>query len=56
MNKIIYSLRIMLQLVERGFIPIEMMPNPKYPKYNCWVFKDTPEFEEVLSEVLGDGE
>lgn len=32
-----------------------MMPNPKYPKYNCWVFRDTPEFEEALSEVLNNG-
>lgn len=55
MNKIIYSLRVMEQLVERGFVPISIMPNPKYPMYNCWIFEVTPEFEKALDEVLGNG-
>lgn len=53
MNKIIYSANVMTQLVERGFMPINHMPNPKYPEYTCWIFEDTEEFEQVLSEVLG---
>lgn len=55
MNKIIYSLKVMLALVERGFIPVAQMPNPRFPQYNCWVFEDTEEFEKVLSEVLTNG-
>ena len=40
MNKIIYSLKVMLALVERGHIPISAMENPKNPQYTCWVFKN----------------
>lgn len=53
MNKIIYSLRVMLCLVERGFIPITTMPNPKYPQFNCWIFEVTDSFQQALDEILG---
>lgn len=52
-NKIIYSLRVNLALIEAGFMPINVMPNPKFPKYDCWIFEYTPEFEEALNKVLG---
>lgn len=55
MNKIIYSANVMIQLVEKGFMPINSMPNPKYPQYTCWIFEDTKIFEQALSEVLGNG-
>lgn len=55
MNKIIYSANIMTKLVEKGFMPIATMPNPRYPQYNCWIFEVTPEFSVALNEVLGDG-
>jgi len=45
MNKIIYSLKVMLKLVEKGNIPISTMPNPKYPEYDCWIFQSTDKFE-----------
>ena len=35
MNKIIYSLKVMLQLVEMGNLPILTMENPKYSGYKC---------------------
>ena len=53
MNKIIYSLRIMLDLVEAGFIPFTTMPNPKYPQYDCWIFKRSEEFDAALDCILG---
>jgi hypothetical protein len=52
-NKIIYSLHIMNELVEMGNIPIGIMPNPKNPKYNCWIFEVTDKFKEDLNVVLG---
>lgn len=52
MNKIVYSLRIMEQLVERGFIPISMMPNPKYPQFNCWIFENTNELNEAFASIV----
>lgn len=53
MNKIIYSMRVMKQLVTKGFIPLAAMPNPKDSNYQCWVFKDTKEFEAALTEIMG---
>lgn len=53
MNKIIYSLKVMLKLVEKGNIPISTMPNPKYPEYDCWIFQSTDKFEQDLTDVLG---
>lgn len=52
MNKIIYSLQKMLQLVEMGFIPVATMKNPKYPEYDCWVFERSEEFDAALTIVL----
>lgn len=53
MNKIIYSLRVMVALVEAGFTPESAIPNPKYPNYNCWVFKRSEAFDRKLNEILG---
>ena len=53
MNKIIYSLKVMVQLVEMGNIPILTMENPKYPDYKCWVFEMTEKFQNDLDIVLG---
>lgn len=47
--QIIYSLRIMRNLVEQGIFPIRTMPNPVNIKYNCWVFEDTEEFRNKFS-------
>ena len=52
-NKIIYSLRVNLALIEAGFMPIDTIPNPKFPRYDCWIFEYTSEFEEALNKILG---
>lgn len=52
-NQIIYSAKVMTQLVELGFTPIFTMKNPKYPQFDCWVFKRTSKFLEALNKVLG---
>ena len=49
--QIIYSLRVMKQLVEWGFFPVKTMPNPVDTKYNCWIFEDTDEFRQRLSTL-----
>lgn len=51
-KKVIYSLRVYLQLEQKGFYPISTMPNPNKPNLMCWVFDKTPEFMEVLDEIL----
>ncbi len=52
-HKIVYSMRVMTKLVERGFFPVHEMPNPKNPEYRCWVFNNTKSFEKALLEILG---
>jgi hypothetical protein len=51
--KVIYSMRVYLGLVKKGFSPISTMPNPRKSNLICWVFEKTPSFEEALSEILG---
>ena len=51
-QKIIYSMKVMQQLVEMGFLPTATLPNPKDTKYNCWVFDWTEEFDKALCVVL----
>lgn len=51
-QEIIYSLRVMEKLVKLGYIPVATMPNPKNPRFNCWVFEVTEAFQRDLSELL----
>lgn len=53
--KIIYSLKIMRQLVERGYVPEHIMPNPQYPQYNCWVFAVDKNFQADLDDIMEGG-
>lgn len=55
-RKIIYSMRVMLALVEKGYIPEATMPNPQNTKYNCWVFAETDSFKADLDQILGSVE
>ena len=50
--KIIYSLKLHIALQQRGFQPETEMKNPTNTKYNCWVYKITPEFQCALDELL----
>ena len=52
-TKIIFSKRIMIKLLEMGFRPIDTFPNPTEPKYMCWAFEWTEEFNDALNVVLG---
>lgn len=51
--KIIYSLRVYVELQQRGFKHISMMPNPKNENLNCWIFEATDEFLDALDEIIG---
>lgn len=51
-QEIIYSLRVMEQLVRMGHIPVATIPNPKNTKYNCWVFELTEAFQRDRDIVL----
>jgi len=55
-NKIIYTRRIAMQLIEMGHVPAGTMPNPSKPEFLCWIFNRTTKFDRDLSEVLGNKE
>ena len=52
-TKIIYSLRVHVQLQQLGFSYITEMRNPKNPNLNCWVYEATPAFEEAITKIMG---
>lgn len=50
--KIIYSLKIHIELGKRGFHFITEMRNPKNSQFNCWVYEATPELLKAFDEIL----
>lgn len=53
--KVIYSLRIHIALQQQGFTYITEMKNPTNPKFNCWVYAETPDFSAALDALIGEG-
>lgn len=53
MYQIVYSLRIASLLCEKGFKVEKVVPNPKKPWLNSYVFEKTPELMKVLLEERG---
>ena len=50
--KIIYSLRIHIALQQQGFCYVAEMKNPQNPKYNCWVYLETPAFLAAFDALV----
>lgn len=50
--KVIYTLRLHVELQKLGFNCVTEMKNPKKPNYNCWVYEVTPEFIEAFSKIV----
>lgn len=55
-NKIIYTRRIALKLIEMGNIPLGDIPNPSKPEFRCWIFARTPKFERDMETLCGKRE
>lgn len=53
--KIVYSLRVHIELQRRGFTFLTEMKNPNNPRFNCWVYAATPELLAAFDEVLKGG-
>ena len=51
-NKIIYTRRIAMKLIEMGNIPVGTTPNPTKPNFLCWIFAVTPKFEKDLDSLV----
>lgn len=56
--KIIYSLKIHIELQKQGFTYLTEMKNPNNPRFNCWVYAETPDllaaFDALVEEVRAD--
>lgn len=52
-TKVIYTLKVHIELQKRGFKCLIEMRNPKNQHLNCWVYEATPEFMKVFNELVG---
>lgn len=52
-KKIIYSLRVYLELKEKGIVPVATTENPKKSNFICWIYDKTPELDIALKEIMG---
>ena len=50
--KIIYSLKIHIALQAQGFKSQMEMKNPSNPRFNCWVYEETPELLKAFDALL----
>lgn len=53
-NKIIYTRRIAMKLIEMGNIPSATTPNPSKPEFLCWIFPVSNKFERDLQTILSE--
>ena len=57
--KIIYSLKIHIELQKQGFVYLTEMKNPNNSRFNCWVYRETPEllaaFDALIKEDAKNG-
>ena len=56
--KVIYSLKLHIELQRQGFTCLTEMKNPNNSKFNCWVYAATPDllaaFDAALKEENGN--
>ena len=53
--KIIYSLKLHIELQMQGFVCLMEMKNPQNPRYNCWVYAATPDLLAAFDALLKGG-
>lgn len=53
-NKIIYTRRIAMKLIEMGNVPVGTTQNPSKPEFLCWIFPVTKKFEADLQTILSE--
>lgn len=53
--KIIYSLQIHIALQALGFTHETEMKNPRNPRFNCWVYEETPELLKAFDSLVKGG-
>lgn len=50
--KVVYSMKNAIQMKIKGHKLLTTMPNPKNPKFSCWVFEDDPSFDSDLHQII----
>lgn len=50
--KVVYSLRVHMELQSMGFQYIQTMPNPKNENLNCWIYEATPAFLDAFDGII----
>lgn len=55
-KKIIYSLRVYIELRIRGFNPIIVIPNPNHNGLKCWVYEWDQDIEEAFLDIVRGGQ
>lgn len=50
--KVIYSLKIHIALQQQGFMYLTEMKNPNNPRFNCWVYEETPALQSAFDALL----
>lgn len=50
--KVIYSLKIHIALQRQGFKYLTEMKNPNNPRFNCWVYEETPDLQSAFDALL----
>lgn len=48
---IVYMPKIANALIKEGFEVLEVIPNPKKPQYNAFVFEATQDFLKVFTQI-----
>ena len=51
-TKIVYSLRVHMELQRLGFIALNVMPNPYKKSLKCWVYEATPDMLEAFNRLM----
>ena len=41
-------------LLKKGFQYIEVVPDRYNPRFNCWLFKNTPELKNAVEEYYSE--
>ena len=53
-NFVVYKMEYAMELIAMGHKVLGVMPNPKRPEFNCWVFKSDETFSEDFSNLRAE--
>lgn len=52
-TRVVYKQLYAAQLIKRGHQVIEILPNPRFPQNNMWLFEADDTFDNDLKEIMG---